>query len=107
MSLVSDELESSMPRSLKAYIGCDADGVPTPKMTISQIRPNKIPLRETIIPRINAFHLGIYVCKASNKHGTIKYPFLIKIRGNEFSKLLPSLVTSLPFHKTNQSNKLR
>ena len=62
-------------------INCNADGVPKPTIIISKIRPNKFQMKGNKIANIKASHLGIYECKASNKYGVIKYPFLIKIRG--------------------------
>ena len=60
---------------------CDADGEPKPEILITKIRPNKVKIKGKIIEEISDAHLGIYECKASNFYGTIKYPFLIKIRG--------------------------
>ena len=69
----------------KLVVKCNADGVPKPATVISKIRPNGFRLLGNIIGSVKGIHLGIYECKAVNKHGMIKYPFLIKIRG-EFQR---------------------
>jgi len=62
-------------------IHCDAEGEPRPAIVISKIRPHRFNLRGKIIRRMTSAYLGVYECKATNKYGTIKYPFLLKIRG--------------------------
>ena len=72
---------------------CSADGEPKPAIVISKIRPNGFKLLGNKIAIVKGIHLGIYECKAVNKHGTIKYPFLIKIRG-EFQRCINYLTYS-------------